>query len=117
MEMRSKQVRSGLQKKASVTEAIYEAGFGSSSRFYEYAKAVLGMKPSEYRQGAAGVDIRHAVAIPCHRVVRRNGRLGGYRWGTERKRAMLAREAGLHKSTFDAKIECNTEKGWAPPPG
>jgi AraC family transcriptional regulator of adaptative response/methylated-DNA-[protein]-cysteine methyltransferase len=34
-----------------------------------------------------------AVAIPCHRVVRRDGRAGGYRWGLERRRALLAREA------------------------
>ena len=34
-----------------------------------------------------------AVAIPCHRVVRNDGSLGGYRWGVKRKRMLLAREA------------------------
>ncbi|MGA7826337.1 MAG: methylated-DNA--[protein]-cysteine S-methyltransferase [Geobacteraceae bacterium] len=40
-----------------------------------------------------------AVAVPCHRVVRSDGDLAGYRWGLERKRALLEREAGDEKGT------------------
>ena len=35
-----------------------------------------------------------AVIIPCHRIIRSDGSIGGYRWGVSRKRDLLAREAG-----------------------
>lgn len=38
-----------------------------------------------------------AVIIPCHRIIRSDGSIGGYRWGIARKKALLAREA----STLD----------------
>ena len=45
----------------SVTDAIYEAGFNSSSRFYETSEKVLGMRAREYRAGGVGTEIRFAV--------------------------------------------------------
>lgn len=215
---RGRRVRAALARSATVTEAIYGAGYGSSGRFYEKSNALLGMTPTSYRAGGANTQIRFAigqcslgailvaasargvcailmgddpdalardlqdrfpraeliggdagferlvakvvgfveapalglalpldvrgtafqqrvwqalrripagktvsygelarrigapqaaravasacaanalaVAIPCHRVVRNDGGLSGYRWGVERKRALLKREAG-----------------------
>lgn len=214
---RAERIRRSLRASGTVTEAIYDAGYGSSGRFYEHSNDVLGMTPSQYRAGGAQLVIRFAigqcslgailvaatergvcaillgddpellahdlerrfprarlvgadrdfeklvarvvglvekpslgaqlpldirgtafqqrvwkalaqvppgqtttyqqlarkvgapgsaravgqavaanalaVAIPCHRVVRTDGELSGYRWGVERKRALLAREA------------------------
>jgi AraC family transcriptional regulator, regulatory protein of adaptative response / methylated-DNA-[protein]-cysteine methyltransferase len=54
-------VRDGLAKGHSVTEAIYDAGFNSSGRFYEKSKNMLGMTPTQYRSGGANEDLRFAV--------------------------------------------------------
>lgn len=211
-----------LKRRSHVSPALYEAGYGSSSRVYERADAHLGMTPATYAKGGAGMDIAYAVVpcplgrllvaatargvsrvslgddaavlerdlaaefpaaritqdrtrlgdwvaailrylegrepdlalpldiratafqrrvwqelqripfgmtrsytevarrigrprairavaracatnpaaliIPCHRVVREDGEIGGYRWGTDRKEALLAQEAGKGKS-------------------
>ncbi len=58
---RAQRVRQGLAQGTSVTDAIYGAGFASASRFYEKTDAVLGMTPTRYRSGAAGLRIRFAV--------------------------------------------------------
>ena len=215
---RARRARERLRKSNTVTQAVFDAGFNSSGRFYETANRMLGMTPTNYRAGGANTEIQFAigecslgsilvaqsrrgvcaillgddpetllrdlqdrfpramlvgadrkferlvarvvgfveapalgldlpldirgtafqqrvwqalrkipagttrsyteiarkigapksvravaqacaantlaVAIPCHRVVRSDGALSGYRWGIERKRSLLAREAG-----------------------
>jgi AraC family transcriptional regulator of adaptative response/methylated-DNA-[protein]-cysteine methyltransferase len=58
---RAGRVRTELSRGQSVTEAIYDAGFNSSGRFYEQSTGMLGMTPSRYRAGGADEDIRFAV--------------------------------------------------------
>jgi AraC family transcriptional regulator of adaptative response/methylated-DNA-[protein]-cysteine methyltransferase len=53
--------RTEVRNGASVTEALYEAGYGSGSRLYERAHAELGMTPAAYRRGATGVRIGYSV--------------------------------------------------------
>jgi AraC family transcriptional regulator of adaptative response/methylated-DNA-[protein]-cysteine methyltransferase len=58
---RAEKIRLGLGSGSSVTEAIYDAGFNSSGRFYEKSTKMLGMTPSQYRAGGANEEIRFAV--------------------------------------------------------
>jgi AraC family transcriptional regulator, regulatory protein of adaptative response / methylated-DNA-[protein]-cysteine methyltransferase len=58
---RAARVREGLGKGSSVTEAMYDAGFNSSGRFYEKSNEMLGMTPTHYRAGGADEEIRFAV--------------------------------------------------------
>ena len=58
---RARRVRSELRRGGKVTDAIYDAGYGSNGRFYETSDEVLGMTPSAYRAGGANTEIRFAV--------------------------------------------------------
>ncbi|MDR9753688.1 bifunctional DNA-binding transcriptional regulator/O6-methylguanine-DNA methyltransferase Ada [Pseudomonas sp. SZMC_28357] len=58
---RSRRVRQSLMDSPSVTDALYDAGFNSNSRFYESADHLLGMTPTRFRAGGANIDIRFAV--------------------------------------------------------
>jgi len=58
---RSRRVRQRLADGGSVTDALYDAGFNSNSRFYEAADQVLGMKPGDFRAAGQNNDIRFAV--------------------------------------------------------
>jgi AraC family transcriptional regulator, regulatory protein of adaptative response / methylated-DNA-[protein]-cysteine methyltransferase len=68
-----------------------------ATRSYQAIARELG-RPSAARAVArACASNRVAVLIPCHRVVRGDGALGGYRWGVARKAALLAREQGQER--------------------
>ena len=75
-----------------VWKALQEIPMGSTASYSEVAKKV-GASGSARAVAQACAANRLAVAIPCHRVVRNDGGLSGYRWGVERKRTLLAREA------------------------
>jgi AraC family transcriptional regulator of adaptative response/methylated-DNA-[protein]-cysteine methyltransferase len=75
-----------------VWNALREVAPGSTASYADIARRIG--RPKAVRAVARACAANAiAVAIPCHRVVRRDGSLSGYRWGPERKRALLAREA------------------------
>lgn len=59
---RNKRVREALTRSASVTEAIYDAGFNSNGRFYATSSEMLGMTPSQFRSGGANTEIKFAIS-------------------------------------------------------
>lgn len=58
---REKKVRRELGRGSAVTNAIFDAGYNSSSRFYEKSNRILGMTPSSYRAGGIKAEIRFAI--------------------------------------------------------
>ncbi len=58
---RAKRIRHELGRSGTVTEAIFDAGYNSSGRFYEQSNHVLGMTPTNYRVGGANTEIRFAL--------------------------------------------------------
>jgi AraC family transcriptional regulator of adaptative response/methylated-DNA-[protein]-cysteine methyltransferase len=77
-------------------------------RVWDYLRSIPYGRMQSYKEVAAGIGNpstvravaracaanRVALVIPCHRVVRGTGELGGYRWGPARKQALLDRERG-----------------------
>jgi AraC family transcriptional regulator of adaptative response/methylated-DNA-[protein]-cysteine methyltransferase len=71
--------------------ALREIPAGTTETYSSIAQKIGA--PSSVRAVAAACAANaHAVAIPCHRVVRHDGALSGYRWGVERKRELIDRE-------------------------
>ncbi|MBD2676100.1 MULTISPECIES: bifunctional DNA-binding transcriptional regulator/O6-methylguanine-DNA methyltransferase Ada [Nostoc] len=75
-----------------VWQALQKIPPGSTASYTDIAKCIGLPKSVRAVAQACGANPL-AVAIPCHRVVRHDGALSGYRWGVERKRTLLEREA------------------------
>lgn len=74
-----------------VWEMLRAIPYGSTRSYGEIARAIGRPTATRAVAQACGSN-RTALLIPCHRVVRENGELGGYRWGIERKRKLLEQE-------------------------
>ena len=81
----------GTAFQARVWRALSRIPRGETRTYTEVAQSIG--NPSAVRAVASACAANHiAVLIPCHRVVRSDGGMGGYRWGEERKRALLEQE-------------------------
>lgn len=81
----------GTDFELKVWQALREIPAGVITTYSAIAERI-GAPREAYAVGAACAANMIAVAIPCHRVLRKDGTLAGYRWGVRRKRTLLARE-------------------------
>jgi AraC family transcriptional regulator, regulatory protein of adaptative response / methylated-DNA-[protein]-cysteine methyltransferase len=81
----------GTAFQARVWRALQKIPLGKTASYSEIA-ATLGQPKAVRAVAQACAANKLALIVPCHRVIRSDGELGGYRWGLERKRALLDRE-------------------------
>jgi AraC family transcriptional regulator of adaptative response/methylated-DNA-[protein]-cysteine methyltransferase len=84
-------VLDGSEFQKAVWVALRQIPAGTTVSYGRLAAAV-GVPRAHRAVAAACAANRIAVAVPCHRVIRSDGSLSGYRWGAERKRLLLERE-------------------------
>ena len=80
-----------------VWRELQKIPFGETRSYSEIASAI-GSPKAARAVASACANNRVALLVPCHRVVRRGGELGGYRWGIERKRRLLEKERSARES-------------------
>lgn len=81
-----------------IYEALKAIPYGKTCSYEEIAQAV-GSPKAVRAVGSACADNPVALVIPCHRVVRKDGSLGGYRWGLSRKKKLLEMEREKEAAT------------------
>jgi AraC family transcriptional regulator of adaptative response/methylated-DNA-[protein]-cysteine methyltransferase len=86
---------------ARVWAALRAIPYGQTRSYADVAEAI-GEPPAIRAVARACARNPVALVVPCHRVVRADGALAGYRWGVERKRTLLAREAEAAEAAQEA---------------
>ena len=84
----------GTEFQCKVWRALQKIPSGSSTSYGEIAER-MGMPTASRAIAGACAANPLAVVVPCHRVLRGDGSLSGYRWGVKRKQAILSHEQGL----------------------
>ena len=84
-----------------VWHAMCEIPLGETVSYTDIAR-YIGSPNSARAVARACVSNKLAVAIPCHRVIRNNGNMSGYRWGVERKRTLLSKESELKRNAANS---------------
>jgi AraC family transcriptional regulator, regulatory protein of adaptative response / methylated-DNA-[protein]-cysteine methyltransferase len=90
----------GTAFQARVWRALQKIPLGKTASYTEIA-TVLGQPKAVRAVAQACAANKLALLVPCHRVIRSDGDLGGYRWGVERKRALLAKERAAAEEPTD----------------
>jgi len=90
----------GTAFQARVWRALQKIPLGKTASYTEIA-AALGQPKAVRAVAQACAANKLALLVPCHRVVRSDGDLGGYRWGVERKRVLLAKERAAAEKPSD----------------
>lgn len=88
-----------------VWEELRAIPYGGTRSYSEVAKAVGNPKAARAVARACATN-PVSIVIPCHRVIREDGSLGGYRWGLECKQALLAQEQTMAQSNEDSSSLC-----------
>lgn len=89
----------GTPFQQAVWQQLQQIPVGTTLSYTELAQRLGRASATRAVASACGANPL-AVLVPCHRVVRRDGSLGGYRWGLERKRQLLARESFTERSSW-----------------
>ncbi|HYZ42010.1 MAG TPA: methylated-DNA--[protein]-cysteine S-methyltransferase, partial [Stellaceae bacterium] len=93
----------GTAFQARVWRALQKIPLGKTATYSEIA-AAIGQPKAVRAVAQACATNRLALLVPCHRVIRSDGDIGGYRWGVQRKRALLAGERAAAQEPADEAV-------------